>query len=56
VRMLAWMCRFINNCKTPKCRRNGELGVEELNFAEYLILRLAQEESFDRIGDKRLVF
>jgi hypothetical protein len=53
--MLAWMWRFINNCKTPKCKRYGELGVDELNFAEYLVFRLVQEESFDGIGDKRLV-
>jgi hypothetical protein len=37
VRMLAWMWRFINNCKTPKCKRHGELSVDELNFAEYLV-------------------
>ena len=45
---------FINNCKTPKCKRNGELGVDELNFAKYLVFRLVQEESFDGTGDKRL--
>ena len=49
------MCRFINNCKTPKYKRNGELRVDELNFAENLVFRLVQEESFDGIGDKRLV-
>jgi hypothetical protein len=54
VRMLAWMWHFINNCKTPKCKRNGELGAHELNFAEYLVFRLVQEESFDGTGAKRL--
>jgi len=54
VRMLAWIWRFINNCKTPKCKRNGELGIDELNFAEYLVFRLVQEESFDGTEDKRL--
>jgi hypothetical protein len=52
VRMLAWMYRFINNCKTPKCQKNGELGVDELNSAENLVFRLVQEESFEGIGDK----
>ena len=54
VRMLAWMWRFINNCKTPTCKRNGDLGVDELNFAEHLVFRLVQEESFNGVWDKRL--
>jgi hypothetical protein len=49
------MRRFIGNCRTPKCKRSGELCVDELNFAETLVLRLMQEESFDGIEDKRLV-
>jgi hypothetical protein len=48
------MYRFIGNCRTPKCKRNRQLCVE-LNFAENLVFRLVQEESFDGIEDKHLV-
>jgi hypothetical protein len=55
VRMVGWMCRFINNCKTSKGKRLGELGVDELNSAKYMVLRLVQEETFDGLRNKRLV-
>jgi len=36
-RVLAWKCRFIGNCLTPKSIRSGELCVDELKFAENLV-------------------
>jgi hypothetical protein len=37
-RVLTWKCRFIGNSWTPKSKRSGELSVDELKFAENLVL------------------
>ena len=50
VRMLAWMWRFTNNYKTPTRKRKGELGVDELNFAEHLVFRLGKKRLLMELG------
>jgi hypothetical protein len=52
VRMLAWMWRFTNNYKPPTRKRKGELGVDELNFAEHLVFRLSKKRLLMELGIK----
>lgn len=36
-RVLAWKCRFIGNCWTPKSKRSVELCLDKLKFVETLV-------------------
>ena len=47
IKVCAWALRFINNCK-PSCHRlSGKLSLKELMSGEKMILKLAQNESFN---------
>ncbi|GBM85858.1 hypothetical protein AVEN_192596-1 [Araneus ventricosus] len=54
IRLLAWICRFVYNCKHQN-KKKDELAVSEINEAENLLIRLIQCESFHRIEDKRII-
>lgn len=54
-RMLAWICRFIGNCRTPKCKRSSEQCVDELKFAVNFVFSLTEEELFYCVEEKQLV-
>ncbi|XP_035205733.1 uncharacterized protein LOC118180772 [Stegodyphus dumicola] len=56
IRLVAWMCRFVYNCKHQnKKKKKDELTVSELNEAENILIRLIQNESFNGIEDKRIL-
>ena len=46
IRVLAWVTRFVNNCRSGPERTSGALSLNELVSAERLILRLVQKVSF----------
>ncbi|GFQ74173.1 uncharacterized protein TNCT_427581 [Trichonephila clavata] len=46
LRMMAWMKRFIFNCRNPASRVTGELSYAELKQAEIKIVKMVQEEYF----------
>ncbi|XP_062533826.1 uncharacterized protein LOC134202861 [Armigeres subalbatus] len=46
VRRVAWIRRFINNCRCPEWRRSGGISHKEHNEALLLLVRMAQNESF----------
>ena len=49
VRLRAWVCRFVNNCRsTPDSRQTGVLQPEEIVDAEYQIIGQAQHEVFGK--------
>jgi len=46
-RTMAWIIRFVENCHATKGnRKSGELQADELNSAETVLIRRAQQESF----------
>ena len=45
-RVMAWVLRFINNCKARTVVREGPLQVQEMVQAEFQILKFAQHEHF----------
>eukprot|EP00795_Rhopilema_esculentum_P002347 gene2347-17984_t len=46
-RLVAWVCRFLDNCRTAKKERiNGELTYEEIKDAEIHIIRDVQQNAF----------
>ncbi|KAG8180197.1 hypothetical protein JTE90_017711 [Oedothorax gibbosus] len=54
-RMVAWIKRFIYNCKkTNHVKLTGELTALEIHAAEKNLLKLVQRESFTSKEDKRL--
>lgn len=55
VRMVAWMVRFMRNAKTTSdLRHRGELSASEFDYAEELLIKLTQQESFTGATDRRL--
>ncbi|GBN20477.1 hypothetical protein AVEN_186354-1 [Araneus ventricosus] len=54
IRLVAWICRFVYNCKHQN-KKKDELTVSEINEAENLLIRLIQCESFHGIEDKRII-
>ena len=47
IRLHAWVCRFVNNCRLPLDKRNrGELSPEEVSDAEINIIKTAQRDGF----------
>ncbi|GFW50026.1 uncharacterized protein TNCV_2316081 [Trichonephila clavipes] len=46
LRMMAWMNRFIFNCRNPASRITGELSNAELKQAEIKIVKMVQAEYF----------
>ncbi|GBM65941.1 hypothetical protein AVEN_152158-1 [Araneus ventricosus] len=54
IRLVAWICRFVYNCKHQNKKKDG-LTVSEINEAENLLIRLIQCESFHGIEDKRII-
>lgn len=54
LRMITWICRFVNNCRLPRRDRvTEELSVQELDKAEKILWHIVQTESF-RNDDSRL--
>nr|XP_042908366.1 uncharacterized protein LOC107455598 [Parasteatoda tepidariorum] len=53
VHTMAWVTRFLFNCKNEE-RRKGDLSVKELEEAEKTTVYLIQQESFARVSDKNL--
>ena len=45
-RVVAWVLRFVANCRSRQERRQGSLSPEELQNAEIRIIRDAQQEEF----------
>jgi len=46
-RVVAWVLRFVDNCRSHRQeRRKGSLSPEELQNAEIRIIRAAQQEEF----------
>ncbi|XP_011858839.1 PREDICTED: uncharacterized protein LOC105556364 [Vollenhovia emeryi] len=55
VRNMAWIRRFIINCRVKRSARlSGELNTKEFIDAELVILKLTQAESFDEVNEPRL--
>ncbi|GBM36320.1 hypothetical protein AVEN_163254-1 [Araneus ventricosus] len=54
IRLVAWICRFVYNCKHQN-KKKDELTVSEINEAENLLIRLIQCGSFHGIEDKRII-
>lgn len=56
VRMVAWIIRFMGNIRMKKDKRNlqQQISVEEFDFAEKSIMKIAQTESFIGTNDSRL--
>lgn len=54
LRMIAWMWRFINNCKKTHVIKTEELTAKEVISAELVLCRWAQQESFKGVKDPRL--
>lgn len=52
--MIAWMSRFITNCKKIHVTYSQELSTKEIGAAELLLCKLAQKESFKGENDPRL--
>lgn len=52
-RIMAYVCRFINNCKTKdsNSRNYTELNVDELTLSEIKLSKLAQSECFSNLKD-----
>ncbi|XP_072400786.1 uncharacterized protein [Diabrotica undecimpunctata] len=54
VRMVAWIQRFVKNCRKGDQKYKGELTSEEFEAAEKFILTKVQQESFSGVDDKRI--
>lgn len=58
IRMVAWVRRFINNCRTSKSdtteKKIGALTVDEFKAAEVQVLKLVQMEAFKGVNDKKI--
>lgn len=54
LRTIAWMSRFINNCRKTHIVKSEDINAKEIAAAELLLCRLAQKESFERQQDPRL--
>lgn len=55
VRLVAWVFRFIGNCKQDKCARlNCELTATEIEKAETYLFKEIQKESFSSIYDSKI--
>jgi len=55
IRVLAWMRRFINNCRNKKIHRvQTYLKVKEVNKAELIMFKMMQRESFRGNDDPKL--
>jgi len=46
IRVVAWMRRFISNCRLNKSKQTGTLTVQEFFDAETVIMRSVQSEEF----------
>ncbi|XP_072389367.1 uncharacterized protein [Diabrotica undecimpunctata] len=55
VRMVAWIQRFVKNCRKGDQKYKGELTSEEFEAAEKFILTKVQQESFSGVDDKRII-
>jgi len=53
VRHIAWIYRFLDNCKHPEKKKNGELTTSEVERAEFCLIRLIQKDSID-MNDKKI--
>ncbi|XP_071653126.1 uncharacterized protein [Temnothorax longispinosus] len=55
VRVMAWITRFISNCRVSRTSRSSnELTAKEFAAAELAVLKLSQQESFEGIEESRL--
>lgn len=54
LRLVAWVLRFLNNCRKSRVIRSEEITAKEVVLAELCLCRLAQEESFKGVKDPRL--
>ena len=51
---IAWILRFVNNCRRIQVNKTQELTAKEITKAELRLCRLAQKESFLGSNDSRL--
>lgn len=54
IRMVAWIRRFIFNCRSSSNRKNAELSYEECKEAEKNIIEFVQDETLLSEVEKRL--
>jgi len=56
VRVLAWVLRFVNNCRKTRANQGSVKVVhwEKIIFAEKCVIRYVQKESFARPQDERI--
>lgn len=52
--MVAWVLRFLNNCRKIRVIRSEEVTAKEIVLAELCLCQLAQAESFKGVKDSRL--
>ena len=50
VRLVAWIRRFVSNCKLRCQKAAGDLTVQEFNDAENIVVRAVQQEEFSDSG------
>lgn len=55
VRMIAWILRFSNNCKSRNKKITGPLSVEEIETAEVYILKVVQKNALPDLTDPKLL-
>lgn len=55
VRMIAWIRRFSNNCKSRNDKITGPLSVEEMEVAEVSVLKIIQKNAFPVLTDPKLL-
>ncbi len=48
VRILSFVCRFVQNCKKPVERVSGPISSKELKYAEMMLCKIVQGEYFER--------
>lgn len=55
LRLVAWIQRFVYNCRTSRDRRrNGGLSTEEITEAEITVLKFVQNEFLSSASDQRI--
>jgi len=55
IRIVAWILRFVSNCRTSRtARTTDELSAKEFIAAELVVLKLSQHESFNGAKEQKL--
>lgn len=54
--MSALAIGFLNNCRSKNSKKTGLILTEEIETAEFFLLKLIQEEAFSGAEDKPIVY